>query len=112
MTVNTPNQFATSRRSLLKAGVALGATAWFSQPGARAQPLIVRPDINSPAGQQMLALYALAVQQMQDSAINIPPQPRSWTFQAYTHGVPGDPFHPVRPMVCVMAQRSSARAST
>src|SRR5690348_1560026 len=86
---------ATTRRSVLKAGMALGATAALAVPGARAQSLFVRPDINSPAGQEMLALYAQAVQQMQDPAVNYPPQPHSWTFQAYIHGVPVDPFHPV-----------------
>jgi tyrosinase len=85
----------TTRRSVLKAGMALGATAALAAPSARAQTLFVRPDINSPAGQEMLALYAQAVQQMQDPAVNYPPQPHSWTFQAYIHGLPADPFHPV-----------------
>jgi len=88
-------QLVASRRSVLKAGMAFGAAALLSPAAARAQNLLVRPDISSPAGQQMVAFYAQGVQQMQDPAINIPPQPLSWTFQAYTHGVPADPFHPV-----------------
>ena len=95
MTARTEDRLAASRRSLLKAGLALAATALPSPPAARAQPLFVRPDINSQAGQQMAALYAKAVAQMQDPAINIPPQPQSWAFQAYIHGVPANPFHPV-----------------
>jgi tyrosinase len=87
---------ATSRRSLLKLGSALGAMTLLPRRGAWAQtPLLVRPDINSQAGQRMLGLYAQAVQKMQDPAINYPPQPQSWTFQAYMHNLPVDPFHPV-----------------
>jgi tyrosinase len=42
----------------------------------------------------MTDLYAAAVKAMQDPAINYPPQPQSWTFQAYMHAVPLDPFDP------------------
>ena len=42
----------------------------------------------------MLALYATAVKLMQSPAINYPPQPQSWTFQAYIHAVPLNPFDP------------------
>lgn len=85
----------TSRRSLLKLGATLGVTALLSRHGANAQALVARPDINSAAGARMVGLYAQAVRKMQDPAINIPPQPNSWTFQAHIHGVPEDPFHPV-----------------
>lgn len=54
----------------------------------------VRPDIASPAGSTMVDLYAAAVKAMQDPAINYPPQPQSWTFQAYMHAVPLNPFDP------------------
>src|SRR5262245_39708560 len=84
-----------TRRSLLKAGVAMGATVLLPPVGARAQTSIVRPDIHSSAGKRMLALYEQAVRKMQDPAINISPQPKSWTFQSYIHGVLADPFHPV-----------------
>src|SRR5579862_4122713 len=86
---------ATSRRSLLKLGSALGAATLLPLRGAWGQTLFVRPDINSQAGQRMIGLYAQAVQKMQDPAINYPPQPQSWTFQAYMHNLPVDPFHPV-----------------
>src|SRR5262245_37202909 len=82
-----------TRRALLEAGVALGATVLLPPVVARAQTTFVRPDINSSAGERMLALYDQAVRKMQDPAINIPPQPQSWTFQSYIHGVPADPFH-------------------
>jgi hypothetical protein len=48
----------TTRRSVLKAGMALGATAALAAPSASAQTLFVRLDINSPARQEMVALYA------------------------------------------------------
>jgi tyrosinase len=86
---------ATTRRSLLQLGSALGAMALLPRREARAQTVFVRPDINSQAGQRMLGSYSQAVQKMQDPAINYPPQPQSWTFQAYMHNLPVDPFHPV-----------------
>jgi tyrosinase len=86
---------ATTRRSLLQLGSVLGAMALLPRRGARAQTVFVRPDINSQAGQRMLGLYSQAVQKMQDPAINYPPQPQSWTFHAYMHNLPVDPFHPV-----------------
>jgi tyrosinase len=89
------NTRGTSRRSLLKLGAAAGATALLRARPAAAQALVTRPDINSAAGARMVGLYTTAVGKMQDPAINIPPQPQSWTFQAYTHGVPDDPFHPM-----------------
>jgi tyrosinase len=82
----------TSRRSLLKLGATIGATALLPWRSAEAATS-VRPDVNSTAGAKMAGLYAQAVAKMQDPAINIPPQPGSWTFQAYIHGVPDDPFH-------------------
>jgi tyrosinase len=84
--------YPTDRRALLKLGSALGATAFLPGRAARAQTLYLRPDINSGAGQRLICSYAQAVRKMKDPAINIPPQPQSWTFQAYIHGVPADPF--------------------
>jgi tyrosinase len=83
------------RRSFLKLGATLGATALFSRGRAQAQATSVRPAIDSAAGARMLDLYARAIKRMQDPAINIPPQPQSWTFQAHIHGVPQNPFHPM-----------------
>jgi tyrosinase len=54
----------------------------------------IRPDINSPAGQKMTALYLRAVEAMQEPAINYPPQPQSWSFQSYVHAIPDNPFDP------------------
>jgi tyrosinase len=54
----------------------------------------VRSDCASPTGRKMVDLYAAAVKAMQDPAINYPPQPHSWTFQAYMHAVPLNPFDP------------------
>ena len=53
-----------------------------------------RPDITSTSGQTMIRRYATAVEAMQQPVINYPPQPQSWTFQAYIHGVPTNPFDP------------------
>lgn len=86
---------ATTRRSLLKLGSAIGAAALLKRGSARAATTSVRPDINSTAGQRMVGLYAQAVQKMQDPAVNFPPQPQSWTFQSYIHNLPTDPFHPL-----------------
>jgi tyrosinase len=61
---------------------------------ARSQALLIRPDLTSTTGKTMVGLYASAVKAMQDPAINYPPQPQSWTFQAYMHAVPLNPFDP------------------
>jgi tyrosinase len=100
MTGTSNRRGGASRRSLLKLGAALGAATLVPARGARAQtpaaqPILTRPDINSTAGAKMVGLYATAVGKMQDPAVNYPPQPHSWTFQAYTHGVPANPFHPM-----------------
>lgn len=103
--------FGASRRSLLKLGAAFGAAALL--PGrVRAQSLFSRPDINTAAGARMLGFYAQAVQKMQDLAINIPPQPQSWTFQAYIHGVPADPSSRLNLPVSATALPGWPRAST
>jgi tyrosinase len=83
-----------TRREALIGGAA--ATALLLSPARRAwsETLTVRPDIASPAGTKMADLYSAAVKAMQDPAINYPPQPQSWTFQAYMHAVPLNPFDP------------------
>src|ERR1700712_187174 len=82
-----------SRRSVL---LGTAATALLLMQGRQgwAAASVVRPDIATPAGQKMVDAYALAVKAMQDPAINYPPQPQSWTFQAYMHAVPLNPFDP------------------
>ena len=86
--------FIPSRRDVVLGSAA--ATALFMAPTGRAwsETTFVRPDINSAAGQKMLDLYAKAVAAMQNPTINYPPQPHSWTFQAYMHAVPSNPFDP------------------
>jgi tyrosinase len=93
---SSPIHPRTSRRSLLKLGAALGAATLVSGRGAQAQAVKVRHDIKSATGGQMLDHYSAAVKKMQEPALNTPPQPHSWTFQAYVHGVPADPAHPVQ----------------
>ena len=74
-----------SRRNVLK-GVAAMPIALGLTPLARATDLMVRYDIASPQGQQMLAIYADAVRQMQALG---PDNPLSWMWQWYTHFVDG-----------------------
>ena len=85
--------FAPTRRTVLLGGAA--ATLMITTSGAQTPPPVkTRPDIASAAGQKMADLYNAAVTAMQDPEINYPPQPRSWTFQAYIHGIPSNPFDP------------------
>lgn len=78
-----------SRRTVLKTGAAIAGLAAFGLPARGALAANgTRPDINSPAGQAMVQLYSKAVGLMKDPAINNPPQPQSWSFQAYIHNLP------------------------
>jgi tyrosinase len=84
-----------TRRSLLQAGVTAGVSA-FALPWTReagAQPvsgaLRTRYNVRSAKGKAMLAKYAKAVGLMMDATKYPPSDPRSWTFQWYTHWVPG-----------------------
>lgn len=88
------SHFVATRRDLLLGGSA--AAFLVSTEGTRIAFAAVetRPDITTTAGQKMTDLYAAAVKAMQNPAINYPPQPQSWTFQAYIHGVPSNPFDP------------------
>src|SRR3569832_1586426 len=82
-----------SRRSALL-GTAAAATSLLIKPERSWAATASRPDIASSAGQHMVDIYAEAVKAMQSPAINYPPQPQSWTFQAYIHAVPLNPFDP------------------
>jgi tyrosinase len=74
-----------SRRSFLAGAAAIPFATWMEGHAATATPLI-RYDARSPSGQAMLKIYADAVAKMKA----IPPDdPRSWTFQWYTHWVNG-----------------------
>lgn len=85
--------FVLNRRDVLMGSAATALLLAQSKAGWSATSF-VRPDIASPAGATMVDLYAAAVKAMQDPAINYPPQPQSWTFQAYMHAVPLNPFDP------------------
>jgi tyrosinase len=92
--MSASSHFASTRRGLLLgsgAAALLVATEGTRMAFAAVE---IRPDITSTAGQKMTDLYNKAVTAMQDPAINYPPQPQSWTFQAYIHGVPSNPFDP------------------
>ena len=82
-----------TRRDVLVGAGAATALA-FAPTSIRAAALRTRPDIASTNGQKMVALYEKAVKAMQDPAINYPPHPQSWTFQAYIHAAPINPFDP------------------
>lgn len=78
------------RRILANTAVAMAAgtlpfEVWTSQD-ARAATARVRHDAASLDGQKMLAIYARGVKAMN---LRKPEDPRSWTFQWYTHWVGG-----------------------
>jgi tyrosinase len=83
-----------TRRDVLLGSAAATTLLFTPVMKAWSQGSTVRPDIASSGGQMMAGLYAAAVKAMQDPAINYPPQPQSWTFQAYIHAVPLNPFDP------------------
>lgn len=79
-----------TRRTFLSATGAIPFAVWLERNGL-AQPANprVRYDARSPQGIQMLGIYASAVGKMKN-ANQIPEgDPRSWTFQWYTHFVSG-----------------------
>lgn len=90
------NHLVSNRRDVLKAGVAgVGAAAFApGLGGALAATDGVRSDLTTPAGRKMLDLYEQAVALMKKKEINDPPQPHSWTFQAYIHCLPRHPLIP------------------
>jgi tyrosinase len=84
-----------TRRQILLGGAAAGLWVAGDMRNVGAAPAgKLRPDINSAAGKKMTDLYAKAVTAMQRPEINYPPQPQSWIFQSYIHGVPSNPFDP------------------
>ena len=74
-----------TRRAFVQGLAALPLTAGFT-PLARATASYVRYDCASAQGQEMLAVYASAVSQMQALG---PDNPMSWMWQWYTHFVDG-----------------------
>jgi tyrosinase len=85
-----------SRRSMLKAGLTAGVTA-FATPldsVAFGEPIRTRYSASSVKGQAMLAKYATAVGLMMDGTKYPRSDPRSWSFQWYTHWIPGPSTFP------------------
>ncbi|MBV6748694.1 MULTISPECIES: tyrosinase family protein [Pseudomonas] len=81
-----------SRRKVLKAGLVGGGMAMLPfglMKNAWAAPgkTLTRYNVLSQEGQKMLAIYADAVKKMMAKD---PKDPLSWTFQWYTHAMPGD----------------------
>lgn len=74
-----------SRRNLLKATIAV-PVAMTLPSDAFANTIVVRHDISTPQGLDMLAIYAGAVRAMQAMG---PENPMSWMWQWYTHFVDG-----------------------
>jgi hypothetical protein len=74
-----------SRRNFVK-GIAALPLAMGAARAWGATTLRIRYDIASPEGQQMMAIYADAVRQMQALG---PDNPMSWLWQWYTHFVNG-----------------------
>ena len=74
-----------SRRSFVKGIGALPLALGLPRIARGAEPML-RYDIASPQGQEMLAVYAGAIQRMQSFA-NL--TPLHWTWQWYTHFVTG-----------------------
>jgi tyrosinase len=86
-----------TRRSMIAAGVAgtglggLPLPAWLVETaGAQPAPL-VRYNVASAEGQAMLRKYAEAVTRMKDEAKYPFGDPRSWSFQWYSHWLPPGP---------------------
>jgi len=75
-----------SRRDFVKGMAALPLAMGVSGKAWGQTTLKIRYDIASPEGQQMMALYADAVRQMQALG---PDNPMSWLWQWYTHFVNG-----------------------
>jgi len=81
-----------SRRTVVRAGaIAAASTPFFGfERFARAQPAakVIRHDVATAEGQDMLKIYASAVGKMMATTNSAPGDPRSWLFQWYTHAVP------------------------
>ena len=75
-----------SRRDFVKGVAALPLAMGVSTKAWGQSTLRIRYDIASPDGQQMMALYADAVRQMQALG---PDNPMGWMWQWYTHFVDG-----------------------
>jgi tyrosinase len=82
---------ALTRRTFLKGATILPFAVWLEeQAWAQAPPVVTRWDARSPQGIVNLKIYAGAVTKMRNTALFAEGNPRSWTFQWYTHQVRGD----------------------
>ena len=89
---------------MLKAGVAAAAAAWASRSnGLSGQGPRLRYSASSPQGKAMLVKYAQAVGAMKDMTRFPRSDARSWTFQWYTHWIPG----PASPWDQAAAQKTT-----
>lgn len=75
-----------SRRSFLASLSTIPFAVWFEKYAAAASPM-VRYNVTSVKGKQMLKIYADAVKKMVATAES---SPVGWLFQWYTHDVRGD----------------------
>lgn len=82
---------ALSRRTFVK-GVAIAPFAvWLEEQGWAQPPApVTRWDARSPQGVANLKIYADAVTKMRNTTLFAEGNPRSWTFQWYTHQVKGN----------------------
>ncbi|HVR41403.1 MAG TPA: tyrosinase family protein [Thermoanaerobaculia bacterium] len=78
-----------TRRTFVAGTAAIPFALWFEQ-FAQAQTGFIRYDARSTQGKAMLKIYAGAVRKMRNKTLYSEGNPRSWTFQWYTHFVRGD----------------------
>jgi len=82
---------ALTRRSFVKGATILPFAVWLAEEGwAQPGPVMTRYDARSPQGIANLQIYAAAVKTMRNTALYPDKNPRSWTFQWYTHQVKGN----------------------
>jgi tyrosinase len=76
-----------TRRTFVGGAAIIPFALWLERSGWAQAPPLVRFDATSPQGKAMLKIYAGAVQQMRTAPAFVEGNPRSWTFQWYTHAV-------------------------
>jgi tyrosinase len=79
-----------SRRSFVKGAAAIPLAIWLEEIGWAQGTTPIRFDCTSANGKAMLGIYADAVKKMMSPASIKEADPRSWTFQWYTHAVRRD----------------------
>lgn len=81
---------ALTRRSFVKGATILPFAVWLAEEGwAQPAAVVTRWDARSAQGIANLKIYANAVTRMRNAALFPEKNPRSWTFQWYTHQVKG-----------------------